>query len=123
MGFVTGLTQHESLIFHRQAMVGGDADALGLRCQFLQWPANPFDIHGSDSYDLMPFRFSLTGGVSMIGCFLSSAVLTPSWPKPMVSAVIPAKPPSCMDSTAVLGTMTMVEFSFKPSYSMFIARK
>jgi hypothetical protein len=30
-------------------------------------------------------------------------------------AVTPARPPSCIESTAVLGTRTMVEFCFKPS--------
>ena len=50
-------------------------------------------------------------------------LLPPSWPSPIVSAVSPAMLPSCMLSTAVLGTMTMVEFCFSPSYSMFIARK
>ena len=45
------------------------------------------------------------------------------WPSPIVSAVSPAMLPSCMLSTAVLGTMTIVEFCFSPSYSMFIARK
>jgi hypothetical protein len=29
--------------------------------------------------------------------------------------VTPARPPSCMESTAVLGTRTIVEFSFNPS--------
>ena len=29
--------------------------------------------------------------------------------------VIPANPPSCMESTAELGTITMVEFVFNPS--------
>ena len=36
-------------------------------------------------------------------------------PNPMVSAVIPASPPSCIDSTAELGTMTIVAFFFRPS--------
>ncbi len=40
--------------------------------------------------------------------FFARAFLT----QPMVSAVIPARPPSCIDSTAVLGTITIVEFSF-----------
>src|SRR6516164_1092265 len=48
-------------------------------------------------------------------------LLPPFWPSPIVSAVSPAMLPSCMLSTAVLGTMTMVEFCFSPSYSMFIA--
>ena len=50
--------------------------------------------------------------------FLGSVPLWPlprSWPKPMVNAVIPARPPNCIDSTAVLGTITMVAFFFNPS--------
>ena len=38
-----------------------------------------------------------------------------SLPRPIVSAVNPARPPSCIVSTAELGTMTMVEFCFRPS--------
>ena len=40
---------------------------------------------------------------------------------PIVNAVIPARPPSCIVSSAELGTITIVEFVFNPSYSMFIA--
>ncbi len=38
-----------------------------------------------------------------------------SWLIPMVSAVSPAILPSCMVSTAELGTITIVEFCFNPS--------
>jgi hypothetical protein len=34
--------------------------------------------------------------------------------RPMVSAIIPASPPSCMDSTVELGTITMVAFFSNP---------
>ena len=37
------------------------------------------------------------------------------WPNPMVTAVSPAIPPRFMDSTAVLGTITIVAFFYKPS--------
>ena len=41
----------------------------------------------------------------------------------MDSEVKPARLPSCMVSTTELGTITIVEFCFNPSYSMFIALK
>lgn len=45
----------------------------------------------------------------------SRSLIARSCPSPIVRAVNPASPPSCIDSTAVLGTMTMVEFCFNPS--------
>ena len=40
-----------------------------------------------------------------------------------LNAAAPSRPPMPIDSTAELGTSINAPFSFKPSYSMFIARR
>ena len=64
---------------------------------------------GSIAADYRPAQ-GAGGGAPGAGARARSA------PSVCVSAVIPARPPSCIVSTAVLGTMTMVALSrFSPS--------
>ena len=123
---VTGFAQLSGEMLHefKSTMVSRDADALE---RFREsWhrrafkapaiPARPFAGGGIREQFWIAAVVHQTPLVS--GIRLGVGALCPlvaSWPIPMVSAVIPAMPPSCIVSTAVLGTMTIVAFSFSPS--------
>jgi hypothetical protein len=67
---------------------------------FLPFTPSPFHSYNPPSAFFGLFSF----------CFLAS-----SWLRPIVRAVIPARPPSCMVSSAELGTITIVELVLSPS--------
>ena len=123
---ITGFAQFSREISHQfqSSVVGGNTDALECSRKSRHRGAVQAVTQGSRG-GLVRQRLDRCGITAVLhytplvsGMRLGGTPLcplAPSWPIPMVSAVIPASPPSCMLSTAVLGTITIVEFSFKPS--------